>query len=434
MAMKSRVFIILAVLLLAACSSLREQIDPSPTVTDPVILPQTTDTEAAFTQLDPTSTPLPPSETPEPVQPSPTVEFIELGDPFPLLPPGYKISLEYVELVTTDMGWGTAPGSDGIVHILRTDDGGYEWREITPPQPLTPHSFNLHPSVHFHDREYGWASYNGTDLIWTTHDGGRTWQPFRLEYEALLGGLIHSLDRDQVWFFQYIGGGMMKVHTVVYHSEDGGRTWTKLLDPYTDIVIQGFDKTGVEFVNTQYGWLTRDFWGVTPFISLEITEDGGELWESLEMPPPPSASDLFSTCMCGLYDPRLFSESVGSLRLTCQCESFETPLIKSYLYTTSDGGGSWEIEYIPEGDLHYAAPGIIYIIGREIYRSEDIGVNWDFIKTVYWDGQLSFVGDEVALGIAHCTDDDESALVKTINGCQTFQIIKPKLLPSYTER
>jgi hypothetical protein len=60
-------------------------------------------------------------------------------------------------------------------------------------------------------------------------------------------------------------------------------------------------------------------------------------------------------------------------------------------------------------------------------------VNWDFVKTVYWDGQLSFVG-EVALGIAHCTDDDESALVRTVNGCKTFELIEPTLLDTYTER
>jgi hypothetical protein len=293
----------------------------------------------------------------------------------------------------------------------------------------------LSPSVHFNDPENGWASFSGTDLIWTTHDGGRTWQPFRLEYTSdVPGSLIHSLDEDHVWFFQFVGVGMQKVNTVLYFSQNGGGSWTKLLDPYSDIVLQSFDKTGVDFYNSQHGWITRFFRGVTQNITLENTSDGGETWESLEMPPPPSATDLFETCMCGLYDPRLFSDSVGSLRLTCQCGSFETPLIKSYLYTTSDGGATWETESIPEGDLHYISPGILFVIGREIYRSEDIGANWDFVKTVYWDGQLSFVGRDLALGIAHKPDYEEDALVKTINGCRTFSLIKPKLLSSYTER
>jgi photosystem II stability/assembly factor-like uncharacterized protein len=138
--------------------------------------------------------------------------------------------------------------------------------------------------------------------------------------------------------------------------------------------------------------------------------------------------------MCGVYDPHLSSPTSGSIRLTCQCGSFESPLYKSYLYHTADSGESWDIQYIPNGDLHFISAGTFYVIDLEIYRTEDGGENWDKIKDVNWDGQLSFVDDQTALGVAHCTDDDESALVKTTNGCETFQLIEPILGPSYTVR
>jgi photosystem II stability/assembly factor-like uncharacterized protein len=236
-----------------------------------------------------------------------------------------------------------------------------------------------------------------------------------------------------VWFFQFVDAGMQKVYTVLYRSENGGDTWSKLLDPFTNADIQAFDKTGVDFHNEQYGWLTRFFRGVTTRIRLDLTADGGENWESLELPPPPSKMDLFTTCVCGLYDPHLDSTTAGSLRVTCECEPYENPLVKSYLYQTNDGGSTWNINYIPEGDLHTISPGVYYAIGPEIYRSEDGGENWDFIKTVYWDGQLSFVNEQIALGIAR-SPDGETALVKTTNGCQTFMLIEPTLLPSFTER
>jgi photosystem II stability/assembly factor-like uncharacterized protein len=433
MSKQIRSLFLLAVLLLAACSRFQDQTDLPATATEPAAIPQATDTKTADEPTK-TNTSIPPSETPEPPQPSPTAAIPITGDPFPLLPVGYEISIKEVELVTPTFGWGLAPGQDGIYHILRTDDGGEEWREITPPQPLTPLSSWLYPAVHFIDSETGWVSYGGTDLIWSTRDGGLTWHPTRLEQAALLGGMIHSLNKNLVWFFQFVDGGMQKVYTMLYQSEDGGATWQKLLDPFSDIVIQSFDKTGVEFYDAQYGWLTRFFRAVTSHITLEVTSDGGETWESLDMPSPPSKIDLFSSCACGLYDPHLESEEIGSLRLTCQCEPFDDPVIKSYLYQTSDGGSTWDIASIPEGELHYISAGVYYVISQEIYRTEDGGANWDFIKTVYWDGQLSFVDNQTALGIAHCTDDDESALVKTTNGCQTFQLIKPKLLPSYTVR
>jgi photosystem II stability/assembly factor-like uncharacterized protein len=433
MAKQSRILTLLTVLILAACNHLGNQTDQPPTVTEA----QATHTRAAIQPAEtshPTITPLPASDTPEPAQPSSTADITITGDPFPLLPSGYEISIKEVALVTSDFGWGLAPGQDGIYHILRTDDGGETWSEITPPQPLTPNSSWLYPSVQFSDPDTGWASYSGTDLIWSTHDGGRTWRPTRLEYNAYLGGLIHSLDKDQIWFFQFVDGGMQKVNTVLYSSLDGGSTWRKLLDPFSDAVIQSFDKTGVDFYDAQYGWLTRFFRGVTPNISLEVTSNGGETWVSLELPPPPSETDPFATCACGLYDPHLVSRTSGNFRLTCQCGSAESPLIKSYLYQTDDGGSNWEIASIPEGELHFISAGMYYVISQEIYRSEDGGANWDYIKTVNWDGQLSFLDKMTALGIAFCEQDDGSALVKTTNGCATFSLIEPKLLSSFTVR
>jgi photosystem II stability/assembly factor-like uncharacterized protein len=423
---KKSVLLLLGILLLAGCSRGEGEtvLPPTPTPVPPS--PQ------------PSLTPLPPTEAtipPEPTQaPLPTEDFSQLGKPFPLLPEGFEISIKYVEMLNADFGWGLAPGDDGIYHILRTDDGGEVWREITPPQPLTASSAWLYPAVDFSDPQTGWASYQYTDLIWTTKDGGVSWQPNRLEESAMLGGMIHSLDQDRVWFFQYVDGGMQKVYTILYRSEDGGESWTKLLDPYEDAVIQAFDKTGVDFFDADHGWLTRFFRGVSPFISLETTSDGGVTWESLELPQPPSGTDLFSTCMCGVYDPHLSSPAAGSFRLTCQCGSFESPLFKSYLYQTTDGGETWDIQYIPNGDLHFISQGTYYVVDLEIYRTEDGGLNWDKIKDVNWDGQLSFVDDQTALGVALCTDDDKTALVKTTNGCGTFELIEPVLGPSYTIR
>jgi hypothetical protein len=56
------------------------------------------------------------------------------------------------------------------------------------------------------------------------------------------------------------------------------------------------------------------------------------------------------------------------------------------------------------------------------------------VKTVNWDGQFSFADENTALGIAYDPDDDQFALVKTTDGCSTFQIISPEVIAPYTTR
>ena len=41
-------------------------------------------------------------------------------------------------------------------------------------------------------------------------------------------------------------------------TADGGATWADILDPSMDNDIQSFSKTGMVFLDSQTGWLTRD--------------------------------------------------------------------------------------------------------------------------------------------------------------------------------
>jgi len=188
------------------------------------------------------------------------------------------------------------------------------------------------------------------------------------------------------------------------------------------------------FLDADFGWLTRNFRGVSPDVRLDITADGGLTWQPLSLPAPQSAPNAFNNCSCGLNYPDLESTSAGSMKLECICSEGGSVFYKNYIYRTEDGGASWDIKSIPEGEYHKITDQIHYTIGREIYRSEDGGENWDLMKTVNWDGKFSFVDDSTAIGVAYDPDDDEYALVKTITSCSTFEIITPHILSSQTNR
>jgi len=422
------------ILILAGCNRPEPQPEGIPTETAALPAPTETlpqSTETLFpTEGEPTAT----EAIQEPAPATEEVATLPEGNPIPLLSAGTEITIHEVQMINAQYGWALTQDASGRDHILRTANGGLAWRDITPPQPFDPSRSRFPAGVIFSDPNTGWAVYEGSNLIWSTRDGGITWKPSQLEFETMGGSLLTSLDPNHVWLFQFLDAGMQKVYTAVYSSQDGGTSWTKLLDPYTDSSIQGFDKTGAIFINPQYGWLTRDFRGVAVYLYLDITSDGGKTWQNLEMPAPPTDPDAFSTCACGLYDPYLESTTKGSARLSCVCYLGEVRIVKDFLYRTSDGGTNWKIQSMPEGELNFISGQTYYTAGREIYRTSDGGVNWDLRKSVNWDGQFSFIDLNTALAVAYDPADEEYALVKTSDGCSSFEIIVPELLASQTQR
>lgn len=426
----SRLFLALIFIILTGCNRPTPEPKQLPTKTQEIPHIPPIDTEIPPTQgntpfptFTPTIGPGPPTE--QPWQPPE-------GDTIPLYSAGKDITLHEIQMIDQLIGWSIAVSDSDTEHILRTEDKGYTWQDVTPPQPFTDMGTKLTVNGAFWDEGIAWVSYNGSDIVWATKDGGVTWQAASLDYETLSGSLFSVQDGNHAWMFQFLDAGMQKVFTVLYRTRDGGVSWEKLLDPYTDASIQGFDKTGAAFINPQYGWLTRNFRGVQPQIELNLTQDGGLTWEALNIPEPPSALEIFNNCACGLYDPDLLSPLEGSTRLSCACYVDDQKTERNYLYRTNDGGETWEIWEAPGGDLVYINDQIIYALSRDIYRSEDGGESWQKVRTVNWDGQFSFIDRDTAWVVA--INDEEYALVKTSNGCDSFSIIIPEVIASQSVR
>jgi len=428
----TRTLLILLIMFLAGCNS--PQPEPKQLPTRTLEIPQVpTDTEIPPTQGNtpfPTLTP-----TNEPEQPGPPTEQpwqLPEGDPIPLYPAGEKITLHKIQMIDQLIGWSIAVSDSDTEHILHTEDGGYKWQDVTPPQPVSDTGTKLTINGAFWDEGTAWATYNGSDFVWATKDSGVTWQAAPLDYETLSGSLFSVQDGNHAWMFQFLDAGMQKVYTALYRTVNGGSSWEKLLDPYTDASIQGFDKTGAAFINPQYGWLTRTFRGVQPQVELNLTQDGGFTWEALYIPEPPSAPEIFNNCNCGLYNPDLNSPLEGSFHLSCSCYEDDQQLKWDYLYRTNDGGETWEIREAPGGDFVYINDQIIYALSRDIYLSEDGGESWQMVRTVNWDGQFSFIDRDTAWIVA--INGEEYALVKTSNGCDSFIEIKPEVIASQSIR
>ena len=440
MSIKLRILLIMIIILLAGCNYPQAE---------PKLLP--IDSEKPPTEISTTAPPLQVTDTPQPdstngspapdsppIEPTKDMTQVLAGDLIPIFPAGTDIIIHEIHMVNNLAGWAIAVEDPEIEHVLRTEDGGNTWQDVTPPQPLVTGDPGFTTvDLGIWDVNTAWVNYAGSDLIWTTTNGGVNWDVVPVIYETRGSALFTVLDENHAWAFQFLDAGMQKVYTALIRTSDGGDTWSLLLDPYTDATIQSFDKTGSVFINADYGWLTRDFRGVTPFLHLNETRDGGITWEALDIPTPPSLPDIFNNGACGLYNPDLRSTEQGSFRLSCLYIENDQSLERDFLYKTSDGGATWDILDAPGGKIFYISESIMYALARDIYRSDDGGQHWQYIKSVNWDGQFDFINQNTAWVVASDKSDWENpeyALVKTTDGCNSFSIIIPEVITSSTNR
>ncbi|MFE9448222.1 WD40/YVTN/BNR-like repeat-containing protein [Streptomyces sp. NPDC006739] len=184
-----------------------------------------------------------------------------------------------------------AIGEGETSRVYRTDDGGTTWTESF--RNTDPKAF--YDCLAFFDHRHGLALSDPVDgkfRILSTGDGGRSWQllpadrmPAALDGEAGFAAsgqcLVTSGPRD-VWLAT--GGG---AHARVLHSADRGRTWTATDTP----VPAGDPARGVfalAFRDRAHGLAVGgDYRANQPSPrAAALTRDGGRTWQPATTPPP----------------------------------------------------------------------------------------------------------------------------------------------------
>lgn len=390
------------------------------------------------------SVPLPPrTEAPTPAAAEPTHWPLESWPTLAPQPPGPAhfqggdaIHMDSIAMTSTTEGWGIIGP-----YVLATADGGQTWREATPPESLAPGQQNQAYGA-FLDAQTAWIVFSQGGqilpeaLVWQTVDSGRTWtRSSPLAHQV--GGVsvwaeFAVLDAQNVWLMVrsvFVGTCTQHAHEL-FHTGDGGLTWTSLDGQISD------DYTGMVFRDALNGLRTLQTtgcgYGAAP-PAYDVTTDGGANWESRELPPPREAPDLFSQYIdCETYQPDVFSTKF--IRMLMGCEDVHNPPTKftSYLYASYDGGNSWDTQLLPD-KVRASQDTLIFfgayptlLLGRDMYKNTNGGFgDWSSVKTVNWDGRFSFVDPQTGWAVAR--SGPELALVKTIDGGSTWNVIKPRI-------
>jgi photosystem II stability/assembly factor-like uncharacterized protein len=353
--------------------------------------------------------------------------------PIAHLDPETLILITHIQMISQERGWGIG-GLDGSSdHVFRTNDGGQTWIDVTPPEPTPEESEPFKSAIsYFLNPMTGWVVYYEESIeprplkfwTWGTTDGGESWEASRAIDLEFLGNIDYPPilgfeDPENGWLIARHGpAGMHKYPVYLLRTADGGQSWEMAITP-AEGGLQSCRKSGIDFGSMMVGWATV---ADCPIVSPEVavTQDGGRSWESIMLPAPDNRPELFETELCEGHSPQLVSDLIGMVAVSCR-----TGLMLNYIYTTEDGGTTWDSHLYPGGELSLLNPRMVYAFDRHIHQTLDGGRSWDHVKTVQWDGQFSFVTDQVGWAVAR--QGDALALVNTTNGGRTWGLLKPSI-------
>jgi photosystem II stability/assembly factor-like uncharacterized protein len=350
-----------------------------------------------------------------------------------------QLALSAIQMFSPDSGWGIGSVNGASERIFKTNDGGNNWQEVTPPEPGLAGSQLITAVGYFQSLETAWVSYYNTEpglpsqpAVWRTRDGGQTWQASQpLDTTGLAETFAPSnlqfVDDQNGWMLVHVGVGMSHDYVMLYRSKDGGATWERLLDP--DNEVQACYKTGMLFTNAQEGWLTGTCSGVAAGVWLYHTGDGGATWQPVQLPAPESRPDLFTNFEngCGSDQPTFLDAQTGFIAVTCEQLATDPRVTDYFLYSTRDGGKSWSPTSYPGGKLVFFDAQTGLALGKEIYSTEDGGKSWKKISEVTWEGDFDFATPQTGWAVARA--GEQVALVRSDDGGQSWRLLEPQIMP-----
>ncbi|MGH7492476.1 MAG: WD40/YVTN/BNR-like repeat-containing protein, partial [bacterium] len=264
------------------------------------------------------------------------------------LPQGNRLG--EVQFVDSLHGWIRAEWNT----ILRTTDGGLNWREEIIAQNNDSVYFQR---IYFIDPLNGWAVGAGAPpVIMRTRDGGKNWESMPLPAERNNGNYysfcgLHFLD---AW-----NGCITDGFGSIFHTMDGGYSWVRQRVP----ALPPYPIRSIWFVSSRKGWAV----GERKFLS---TTDGGRTWVQHDSLASPENTRV------------VFQDSLSGWVLS-----------KFHVFRTANGGSTWKVHAIDSnasawgsdpvwGDFYskeilFLDPGQAWIATSwGLYSSTDSGKTW----------------------------------------------------------
>jgi photosystem II stability/assembly factor-like uncharacterized protein len=403
--MKRILFSILLVLLLTACAAPAAQTEPPVKATEPQLAATPTAEEA---QLAPQSATAP--------EPTPLPGDINA----PLIDSPSIINIEMLDEV---YGWAVTED-----YIIRTNDGGVTWYNVTPPS-LTEAGYSVF--TEFFDVSHAWVqvvdpnNYPIGGTLHRTFDGGITWESVETPFSA---GEMEFVDANNGWMLADLGVGAGSMAVSIFQTTNGGADWDRVYtnDPNLENAGGTLPLGGLKILLTPLDMETAWVGGVIyapGSVYLFRSDDAGETWFNINLILPESASvsELAIEKLHFVSD----TQGVLVLRMTSQ-----EP--KTLIFLTDDGGNTWQPlpEPFPRASRLEipSAQEIVFYTNDQFYVTKDAGQTFEVIvpDVKFGDSMndMSFVNSSTGWVIT-ANAANSNTLYKTTDGGQTWFAIIP---------
>jgi photosystem II stability/assembly factor-like uncharacterized protein len=345
--------------------------------------------------------------------------------------PGGVPPLATIRMIDALTGWAVTDES-GVETVGHTSDGGTHWLDVSPLK--TSGGQTVVYQVTALSSRVAWVAPSdaiagappGTVQICRTVDGGRTWRSTALPAESTIS--IDFVNARDGWVLLNEGGAAGSMEVDIYHSTDGGGTWTrvestKVNDESSGLPFAG-DKTGLTFLDTTRGWATGNI-ASDDWMYLYVTNDGGRRWQQERLRLPPRATPHWNDWT---MSPMFFTGRDGILPVfyAIMNEAHRDIAAVVVFYVTHDGGTTWTYTTPVSVTLGKEFPTSFADIdhgwvtdGTTLYATSDGGRRWTTIRPAPFLAdvtQLDFISPRVGWAVRRTSP----FLVKTLDGGHTW--------------
>lgn len=291
--------------------------------------------------------------------------------PLPSLAPVVAPSIAYVHMLDRQEGWALSEDN-----VLRTEDGGELWRDVTPLG--LSRGFGLSAALTVLDTDHAWLliplEYPASGMLYRTTDGGRNWTSVPVPFS---GGDLEFLDPRQGWILADLGAGAGSQAVAIFRTTDGGLTWTQTYvnDPTfsgaSDTLPLSGMKSGLGLRDFEHAWVGVNM-PVEGEMYLYNSSDGGRTWVQQSVPLPVGSE----SAQVMINQPRFFNAREGVFYAVLYANE-----PTSVFYRTQDGGQTWvATSSLAERGLYaVASPRDFWIWdgGPQLHVSHDGGLTWE---------------------------------------------------------